>query len=723
MVDPIRTDTAAAADIHLQLFPGSDAALAFALMHVIERDGLADEEFLAAHTVGWEELRGELAACTPEWGERVTGVPAALIEQAARRYGEGPSLLWIGQGLQRQPTGGNVVRTVSVLPAVTGNVARPGSGFLYLNDHLVLEGELLDPTELGGDPPEPVSHMDLAERLEDRERSRALVCWNINIAASNPQQRRLRRAMERDDLFTVVVDIFPTDTADLADVVLPAASFLEFDDIVGSYFDLTISAQVKAADPPGRALPNQEIFRRLARAMGFDEPELHVSDREIIDEVVRQSGVAASFEELASTGTRPLFAEPVMQFASLELETPSGRVEIVSAAAEADGHPRLPQPIADPRPAGGRLRLLSPASGWTLNDTFANDPKVDRRLGAATVTLHPLDAAERGLAEGDACVLESEEGTPRAVRRGRRDRAAGRRAVAQGTVAETRAGQRQRQRPEPRRQGRHGRELVGARRRGDRPPRPLSARLDLVVRGGRVVDGSGSPWTRADIGIAGDRIAAVAPPGSLDAPEIVDAADNVVCPGFIDIMSHSLWPLMSDARSVSKLVQGVTTEVMGEGYTPAPFGGLIAPPELHPDAPPGWPERIRTWSRFGGWLRALEERGISPNVGSFLGGGTLREYACGMRMGTPTAAELATMVRVAEEAMQRRRVRGRLRADLSTRCLRRHQRDRRGRTCGRPRQGGSTSPTSDRRGRGCSVRSTRASRSRAGPAREPRCTT
>ena len=155
----------------------------------------------------------------------------------------------------------------------------------------MLEGELLDPTKLGGEPPEPVSHMDLAERLEDRERSRALVCWNINIAASNPQQRRLRRALERDDLFTVVVDIFATDTTDLADVVLPAASFLEFDDIVGSYFDLTISAQAKAADPPGSALPNQEIFRRLARAMGFDEPALHVSDREIIDEVVRQSGV------------------------------------------------------------------------------------------------------------------------------------------------------------------------------------------------------------------------------------------------------------------------------------------------------------------------------------------------------------------------------------------------------------------------------------------------
>lgn len=176
--------------------------------------------------------------------------------------------------------------------------------------------------------------------------------------------------------------------------------------------------------------------------------------------------------------------------------------------------------------------------------------------------------------------------------------------------------------------------------------------LDLVIRGGRVVDGSGSPWTRAEIGVAGDRIAAVAPPGSLDASQVVDAADNVVCPGFIDIMSHSLWPLMTDPRSLSKLVQGVTTEIMGEGYTPAPFGGLIAPPEQHPDARAGWPGRIRTWSRFGDWLEAMEERGVSPNVGSFLGGGTLREYACGMRMGDATSEELATMTRVAAEAMR-----------------------------------------------------------------------
>ncbi|MDX6547825.1 MAG: hypothetical protein QOG33_1375, partial [Gaiellales bacterium] len=410
VVDPIRTPTAADADLHLQPFPGSDAALAFALMHVIVRDGMADRSLLDGHTVGWDELEPMLAECTPAWGEAATGVPAALIEDAARSYGAGPSLLWIGQGLQRQPTGGNVMRSVALLPAVSGNLAKPGAGFLYLNDRLDLDEEWLQAPHLG-EPPEPVSHMDLAERLEDRERSRALICWNINIAASNPQQARLRAALQRDDLLTVAIDLFATDTCDLADYVLPAAAFLEFDDLVSSYFDLSLSAQVKAVEPPGEALPNKEIFRRLAAAMGFDEPELHEDDERMIATMLDQSGVVGSFAELAAVGTLPLTAEPVVQFADLDFETPSGRIEIASAAAEADGLPRLPQPWADTRPAGDRLRLLSPASPWLMNDSFANDRKITRRIGAAGVTLHPRDAAARGLAEGDRVRLWNETGS------------------------------------------------------------------------------------------------------------------------------------------------------------------------------------------------------------------------------------------------------------------------------------------------------------------------
>ncbi|HEU0194710.1 MAG TPA: D-aminoacylase [Gaiellales bacterium] len=180
------------------------------------------------------------------------------------------------------------------------------------------------------------------------------------------------------------------------------------------------------------------------------------------------------------------------------------------------------------------------------------------------------------------------------------------------------------------------------------------ARLDLAIVGGSVVDGTGAPARPGDVGVAGGRIAAVAPAGALStgAGEVVDAAGRVVCPGFIDIMSHSLWPLMIDGRSVSKLAQGVTTEVMGEGYTPAPSGGLVGPPDPWvAGVSAEWLARVAEWRRFGDWLDALADTGVSPNVASFLGGGTVREYACGMRAGPATSDELAAMRRVVDEAM------------------------------------------------------------------------
>jgi anaerobic selenocysteine-containing dehydrogenase len=412
VVDPVRTPTAEAADLHLQPFPGSDAALAFSLLHVIVRDGLADLEFLAEHTLGWGEVEALVADCPSKWGEEATGVPAALIEEAASLYGRGPSLLWIGQGLQRQRTGGNVVRACALLPAVSGNLGKPGAGFLYLNgtESRRLDEDYIAAPHLGPATPAPISHMDLVDCLEDPARSQALFCWNINIAASNPQQRRLHEALRREDLFTVTVDVFDTDTTDLADYVLPAASFLEFDDLVASYFNLTLSAQVKVAEPPGEALPNMEIFRRLARAMAYEELELYESDADVIATVLERSGIGEDFASLAAKGTVAVADEPVIQFADLRFPTPSGRVELASERAEVDGLPRVPLPLADSRPGGGRLRLLSPASPWLLNDSFANDAKIARRIGPANVALHPEEAAERGLGEGDEVDVGNDTG-------------------------------------------------------------------------------------------------------------------------------------------------------------------------------------------------------------------------------------------------------------------------------------------------------------------------
>jgi dihydroorotase/N-acyl-D-amino-acid deacylase len=184
--------------------------------------------------------------------------------------------------------------------------------------------------------------------------------------------------------------------------------------------------------------------------------------------------------------------------------------------------------------------------------------------------------------------------------------------------------------------------------------------IDVLIRGARIVDGTGNPWFFADLALSGERIVEIAPPGQIDpdtACEIVDAAGMVASPGFIDILSHSHMPLMQDPRDLSKITQGVTTEIMGEGWTPAPNGGRIADPfvgisDKERSALGPWIEQAKNWTRFGDWLHALATRGVSPNIGSFLGGGTLREYAKGMEMGVPTDDELATMRRVMAEAME-----------------------------------------------------------------------
>lgn len=432
VVDPIRTPTAAQADIHLQPFPGSDAALVFALLHVIHRDGLIDESFVARHVEGWDELEPVIAACDLQSLAGETGVPVRLIEEVAQLYARGPSLLWLGQGLQRQTTGGNVMRACALLPALTGNLCKPGAGFLYLNGNLAqrgmdeayLSGAHLadareDDTALTAAPaaappavaanatavapiaPRALSHMDFTDVLENPQRSRALFIWNMNPLGSCPNQARLRRALQRDDLLTVAVDLFPTDSTALADYVLPAASFLEFDDIVAPYFNPSLSAQAKVMEPLGQALPNLEIFRRLGREMGFEEPEFRESDAEILDTLMKRSGLGESFETLKAKGMIWVPKDPVSQFPDGVFDTPSGRIEVASARAEADGLPRLPQCWSDPRPSAGNLRLLSPAHAWLLNTSFGNVQKITVRLGQATILLHPADAAERRLREGD----------------------------------------------------------------------------------------------------------------------------------------------------------------------------------------------------------------------------------------------------------------------------------------------------------------------------------
>ena len=278
-------------------------------------------------------------------------------------------------------------------------------------DEAYLSGaHLADARGNGSQPdasPGAVSHMDLADILEDRQRSRALFVWNMNPLSSCPNQARLRSALQRDDLLTVAVDLFPTDSTALADYVLPAASFLEFDDIVAPYFNLSLAAQNKVMEPLGEALPNLEIFRRLGRAMGFDEAEFHETDAQILETLMGRSGLGESFETLRTKGMIWVPKDPAPQFAQRVFDTPSGRIEIASARAAADGLPQLPQCWSDPRPSSGNLRLLSPAHVWLLNTTFGNIQKIKARLGQATILLHPMDAADRSLQGGDLALVHN----------------------------------------------------------------------------------------------------------------------------------------------------------------------------------------------------------------------------------------------------------------------------------------------------------------------------
>ncbi|MDA0218622.1 MAG: molybdopterin-dependent oxidoreductase [Proteobacteria bacterium] len=420
VVDPVRHETAAAADLHLQLRPGSDAALAFGLVHVMVREGLIDQAYIDAHVLGWDELQADIAMATPAWTAAQTGLPAAQIEEPARIYGAGPSLLWLGQGLQRQPSGGNIFRACAMLPAASGNIGKPGAGFYYLNDAMGIVARKgaapawqpparAAPEDMPDGPPS-VSQMDVPDQLNDASRIRSYVVWNCNPLASNPAQTKMRSGLAREDLFTVVIDCFPTDTAAYADIVLPAASFLEFDDISTSYFHFTIGAQAKAAEPMGQSLPNQEIFRRLATAMGFEDKHLHARDEEMLEKIMARSGTGLSFAQLKEKGWAWGTPEPLVLWLEGSFPTPSGKIELASERAAADGHPRLPRPQADAPPADGRLRLLSPAGKWLMNSLYGNDPRIVELMGQATVAIHPDDARRHNIGDGAAVTLSNAAG-------------------------------------------------------------------------------------------------------------------------------------------------------------------------------------------------------------------------------------------------------------------------------------------------------------------------
>lgn len=413
VIDPILTPTAERADLHLRPFPGTDAALAFGMLHFLHREGKLNRDFIEAHTLGYDELEPLILDWPPARAAEVTGIAVADIERAADIYASGPALLWLGQALCRAPAGGNAFRAAAMLPAVTGNIGKPGTGLYFLNGKgatLGLDSGYVATGNVDRATGGAISHMHLVSHLQQTPADKALFVWNMNIAASNPDQRRLHQQLQSEDLFLIVADLFMTDTARYADYVLPAASFLEFDDLVGSYFHLSLNAQCKAMEPLGQARPNQEIFRGLARAMGLTAPELFEEDDAILAHLLTPLGL--SFDGLKESGVWFPGEAAEIFWKDFRFATPSGHIEIASARAEADGHPRTPVPVlqegamgAVSSVAGARngetlFRLLTPADEWHMNHSYDNEPRIRARTDPAEITLHPTDAEALGLTAG-----------------------------------------------------------------------------------------------------------------------------------------------------------------------------------------------------------------------------------------------------------------------------------------------------------------------------------
>lgn len=401
-IDPLDRQEEPPPHRQLRPRPGGDAVLAFGMMRALLDEDLIDRTFVEAHTTGFPALEAVIRERSVEEYAAESGVPADEIRAVARLIGSTRTIVWVGMGLQRQAMGGNIFRAIAMLPALTGNLFKPGAGFVYLNGSKKrgIEMSLIAGRAAG----RSIVHGELIDALGDPQRSAALFCWNNNIAVSNPDLTRLHTALRRKDLFTVCLEIRPTRSCGYADIVLPAADFVEYDDVVYSYFFNTVGAQVKQREPLGRSMPNQEIFRRIAHAVGLDDPSLFEPDAEILAGVLAGLPEPTSFAELAGRGTWHVSGDPLPPFAG-GLATPSGRIELSSARATGESLPATARPVVAPAPGEGPFVLMTPASFWRVNSGFLEHERIAALEGEPCFLICPEDAAAHGLEDGQTCTL------------------------------------------------------------------------------------------------------------------------------------------------------------------------------------------------------------------------------------------------------------------------------------------------------------------------------
>lgn len=418
VIDPRRTRSAQSADWYLPIRIGTDAALALGVMHILVRDGKCDREYLAQHTLGFDRVEREvLPRFTPARVANVTGIPAADVERFAALYGAAGAKTFIrlGWGMTRFAHGGQALRSVALLPGVTGAYGRYGSGALLataasfdLNYNAVRKPS--GPAET-----RTVNHLRLGEALlELRDPPiRALFIAANNPAVTCPDSAKTRTGLSRQDLFTVVHDPFLSVTARYADIVLPAATYLETEDFFRAYGTYYMQYSPRAVEPQGGAWSNLRLAQTLAARMGLQDPIFRMSQHDILRELFRGARGAAAevdVDRLPDAGPISIGPKGGQQF-----RTPSGKLEFYSETLSSQGLPPMPDWQPDPaeavQAARWPLRLLTAPGYFQSHTAFSGVAFLRGREGAPCCVLHPADATERGLTDGQLVRLFNERGS------------------------------------------------------------------------------------------------------------------------------------------------------------------------------------------------------------------------------------------------------------------------------------------------------------------------
>jgi anaerobic selenocysteine-containing dehydrogenase len=432
-IDPYRSLTAEKCNQHIALLPGTDAALALGMMHVLIAEDLVDRDYLSKYTIGFDALKKRvLEEYEPSRVASICGIRVEEVVQLGRDYGRTkPAGIRLNYGMQRHAGGGIAARTIACLPALVG-AWRDAAGGIVLTtaDFYGFDQAKLERPDLLKKKTRAINHAALGDALTSAKPPvRAMIVYNNNPVAVCPDSSKVVAGFAREDLFTVVMDSFMTDTADYADIVLPATTQLEHDDVHKSYGHLYVLANNAAIAPLGESLPNIEVFRRLAARMGFDEPCFRDSD----DDVARQalgSGhrnlEGISWEQLKERGWQRLnVAERFAPFAQGGFPTPSGKCELHSEALAKQGIDPLPfyNPPAESVSSNPQLAaryplsFLSPPRRNFLNSSFANLPRFREADKEPEIELHPADAAQRGLRDGERVRVFNDRGSFLAVAR------------------------------------------------------------------------------------------------------------------------------------------------------------------------------------------------------------------------------------------------------------------------------------------------------------------